>query len=295
MRRICFIINPISGVGRQSVVEDLIVQHLDSKDFETEVKYTKAAGHATELSREAAEQGMDAVIVVGGDGSVNEAALGLIHHKHCALGIIPTGSGNGLARHLGLPIDLTKAVQLLNHSKIRTIDTALMNDRLFVGTAGIGFDAHIGFKFAEFGTRGFSSYARLVLREFPTYGSRHYTLEIDGKQLELDAFVIAFANSSQYGNNAMVSPNSRLDDGILEVCILKDCPKWRIPEMLIRLFRGTLEASKYVEILPAKEIRLKQSDSTAHLDGEPVKLGQELHIQVQPASLKVLVGASALS
>ncbi|MGD1844800.1 MAG: diacylglycerol/lipid kinase family protein [Salibacteraceae bacterium] len=289
MKKYRFIINPISGVGKQKVLENLLPKHLDQHAIEWEVTYTEAAGHAVDLSREAAQKGWDAAVVVGGDGSVNEAAQGLVHQQHCALGIIPTGSGNGFARHLGLPIGLKHAVQSLNTARPFIIDTAMANQSLFVGTAGVGFDAHIGFLFSEYGTRGFLSYIRLVLREFHQYQARKFQLEIDGQRLERHAMIIAIANSSQYGNNAFLSPHSLLADEQLEVCILNDCPKWAFPDLVMRLFRGTLEGSPYYEMLPARRVRIVQPDLTAHLDGEPMELGQNLDIQIQPASLPVLV------
>ena len=167
-KKICFIVNPISGVGRQKVIEELIDKYLDRTIFEYEISYTKAAKHATELAKEAAKRNVDIVVAVGGDGSVNEVSRGLIGTK-TAMAIIPTGSGNGLARYLNISLNLKSAMTIINQCNIKTIDTIQLNNETFANVAGIGFDAHIGWEFAKFGKRGFSSYLKVITREFPKY------------------------------------------------------------------------------------------------------------------------------
>ncbi|MCK6649852.1 MAG: YegS/Rv2252/BmrU family lipid kinase, partial [Bacteroidia bacterium] len=215
-KKICFIVNPVSGIGRQKVIEKLIDQLLDRTLFEYEIQYTKAAKHATELAKDAALRNFDIVVAVGGDGSVNETAKGLIGTK-TAMAIIPAGSGNGLARHLKIPIDIKKAMEVINMGVISTVDSIRFNDETFVNVAGIGFDAHIGWEFAKFGKRGFSSYLKVIMREFPKYKARKYELEIDGKTIYPEAFLISFANGSQWGNNAYIAPTADISDGIMDI------------------------------------------------------------------------------
>lgn len=220
-RTICFIVNPISGIGRQKVIEKLIDEQLDRTLFDYEIAYTKAAKHAIELSKDAALRNIDIVVAVGGDGSVNETAKGLVN-TNSALAIIPTGSGNGLARHLNIPLNLKKAMQVINKGKQTAIDSIQMNDETFVNVAGIGFDAHIGWEFAKFGKRGFSSYIKVITREFPKYKAQDFELIIDGNKVTKNAYLISFANGSQWGNNAYIAPTADISDGEMDIAILRD-------------------------------------------------------------------------
>lgn len=288
-KSICFIVNPISGVGRQKVIEKLIDEQLDRSLFDYEIAYTKAARHAIELAKDAAYKNTDIVVAVGGDGSVNETAKGLVGTK-TAMAIIPTGSGNGLARHLKIPLDLEKAMQVINAGKEISIDSIRMNDEVFVNVAGIGFDAHIGWEFARFGKRGFSSYLKVISREFPKYKAQDFELIIDGKSMMKNAYLISFANGSQWGNNAYIAPTADISDGIMDIAILKDFKLLNGFAIGYRLFRKTLHQSSYLEIIKAKEVIVKQKGIIAHIDGEPIEIGNELNIKVNPLSLRVIVG-----
>lgn len=287
-KSICFIVNPISGIGRQKVIEKLIDEQLDRSLFDYEIAYTKAAKHAIELSAEAAARNTDIVVAVGGDGSVNETAKGLVGTK-TAMAIIPTGSGNGLARHLKIPLDLKKAMQVINTGKEVRIDSIRMNDEVFVNVAGIGFDAHIGWEFARFGKRGFSSYLKVISREFPKYKAQDFELVIDGKIIKKNAYLISFANGSQWGNNAYIAPTADISDGIMDIAILRDFKLLNGLAIGYRLFKKTLHKSSYLEIIKTKEIIVKQQGVIAHIDGEPIEIGNELKIKVNPLSLKVIV------
>jgi YegS/Rv2252/BmrU family lipid kinase len=287
-KRICFIVNPISGIGRQKVIEKLIDEQLDRTLYEYEIAYTKAAKHAIELAKEAAERNIDVVVAVGGDGSVNETTKGLVN-SNTAMAIIPTGSGNGLARHLNIPLDLKKAMQVINRGKTTSIDTIKINDETFVNVAGIGFDAHIGWEFAKFGKRGFSSYVKVILREFPKYKAQDFELTIDGRTVIKNAYLISFANGSQWGNNASIAPTAHIADGIMDIAILKDFNLISGIAIGYRLFRKTLHLSSYLETIKAKQVIVKQPGIIAHIDGEPIETGHELKIAVNPLSLKVIV------
>jgi len=220
-KKIRFIVNPISGVGRQKIIEKLIDEQLNRTLFDYEIVYTKASKHATELAKEALANNCHIVVAVGGDGSVNEIAKGLVG-SNTSIAIIPTGSGNGLARHLQIPLDLKKAMALINASKKTTIDTIQLNEETFVNVAGVGFDAHIGWEFAKFGKRGLLSYIKLILRELPKYKAQDFELIIDGKSIHQKAFLISFANGSQWGNNAHIAPLADAADGFMDIAILKN-------------------------------------------------------------------------
>lgn len=287
-KSICFIVNPISGIGRQKVIEKLIDRELDKTLFEYEISYTKAAKHATELAKIAAEQNFDIVVAVGGDGSVNETAKGLIGTRS-AMAILPAGSGNGLARHLGIPLGLKKAMQVLQHGKSEKIDAIAFNNEYFVNVAGVGFDAHIGWEFAKFGKRGFSSYLKVIAREFPKYKAQDFELIIDGTSYKKNAYLISFANGSQWGNNAYIAPTADISDGKMDVAILRDFRLHNGISLAYRLFNKKLHTSSFLEIIKAKEVVLKQQGTIAHIDGEPLEIGNEINIKVRPLSLSVIV------
>lgn len=283
---ILFIINPISGTGKQRVIEKLIESYLDLNRFQPVIQYTERAGHATDICKAAVDNNCSIVVAVGGDGSVNETGKSLIATSS-ALGIIPTGSGNGLARHLGIPMELKAAVELLNTASFQKVDTATMNNEVFLGTAGIGFDAHIGKKFDEAPSRGFSTYFKLTLKELFSYQPDQYEIKIDDQIYHRKAFLICFANSNQWGNNVFISPDSELNDGWLRIIVIKRIPILFAPLFALKLFRKTVNSSKYFEEFKGKEIRVKQTQKIAHLDGDPFDSGKEVLVKIQPQSLTV--------
>ncbi len=225
-KRILFIVNPISGIGRQKAVERLIEARLDKDRFNISIAYTNAPGHATDISRKAAADGVEIVVAVGGDGTVNETAAGLVDSE-TILAIVPAGSGNGLARHLKIPMNLKRAIDVINMGRILKIDTATMNDQLFVNVAGVGFDAAVAKKFALAGKRGFSTYLRITTNSYKQYEPKQYTLIIDGKVIKRRALLISFANSSQFGNNTSIDPSASVSDGYIDVCIVGKVPFWK--------------------------------------------------------------------
>ncbi len=287
-KKICFIVNPISGIGRQKVIEKLIDQHLNRSLFDYEIAYTKAAKHATELAKKAVADNFNIVVAVGGDGSINEIGKGLIGST-AALAIIPAGSGNGLARHLKIPLDSKKAMDIINNAKEMMIDTMQFNNETFINIAGLGFDAHIGWEFAKFGKRGLSSYLKLIAREYPKYKAADYELIINGKSFHKKAFVISFANGAQWGNDAHIAPLADIADGFIDIAILKDFSFLNAISIGYRLFSKTLHKSPYLEIIKTKEVIVKHANTIAHIDGEPIEIGDTISIKVNPLSLKIIV------
>lgn len=287
-KKICFIVNPISGVGRHKVVEKLIDQHLNRTLFDYEIVYTKAAKHATELAKQAVATGFNIVVAVGGDGSVNEVARGLIGST-TAMAIMPAGSGNGFARHMKIPLDLKKAMNIINDAKEASIDTIQLNNETFINVAGVGFDAHIGWEFAKFGKRGFSSYLKVIIREFPKFEVQDYELIINGIPLHKKAFLISFANGSQWGNNAHIAPLADVADGLMDIAILKSFSFWNVISIGYKLFRKTIHLSPHLETIKTKEVLVKQTNTIAHIDGEPIEVGHSISIKVNPLSLKVII------
>lgn len=288
-KKIRFIINPISGVGRKKIIEGVIREQIDTGKYDFDIVYSEAACHATELSRKAAENNYDIVVAVGGDGSVNEVSKGLIGTK-TSLGIIPAGSGNGLARHLKIPFNPAKAVKVINEAYSIMIDTVKVNNETFISIAGVGFDALIAKKYAKAGKRGFWSYFKIITQEYISYKPKKYILNIDGKQIKTKALLIAFANSSQFGYNTSISPDAELQDGLVDVCIFQKAPFLEVPFISNLLFLKQIDKTKYVEIIKAKNVIVERKrNRVINVDGEPVKVGKTLNITVNPMSVRVII------
>lgn len=286
-KRIVFIVNPISHEMKGLDIKKIIEKNLDSNQFEYNIIYTRYAQHATKLAQDALSS-FDIIVAVGGDGTVNEVGRALVNTQ-AVLAIIPAGSGNGLARHLGIPIGLTNSIKALNDVHPITIDTAKINDKSFLGVAGIGFDAHIAHQFALFGKRGFFSYCQVALKEFSLYEPKSYLITIDGKQIIRKAFVLTFANSSQYGNDFIIAPKAMISDGYLDLVVIDRIPIHSIPQFLYRFVHGTLNHSHHVEIHKFKEVVVQCPYIQAHIDGEPMLFEDSIKVMIQPKSLKILV------
>ena len=290
-RKALFIINPISGGKKKDGVPELIEKHLDTEAFKATIVFSDGVAHARQIAKEAINI-FEIVVAVGGDGTVNEVASAIVG-TDTILGIIPFGSGNGLARFLDIPMDAQKAIKNLGAGHVEIIDSAQLNDQPFFNMAGIGFDAHISEVFSHGAKRGFFSYIKSSILEIANYKSQTYQLDIDGAAYTREAFMLSFANSSQYGNDAHISPNASVQDGLLDVCVIKRFPLWRFPEMGIRMLTKTAEGTKYVEIIRGKHIRVKREHpGPVHLDGEPQIAGTDTEIKIIPNSLKVIVGSS---
>lgn len=287
LRKILFIINPISGIGKKETIPALVKEILDGL-FETEIVYTKAPKHATTLSKEAAEKGYYAVFAVGGDGSVNEVAQGLINTK-TRLGIIPVGSGNGLARHLKIPLNPEKAIQTLVSGNYVVLDAGKINNHFFVGTAGVGFDAKIAERFWKLKKRGLINYIKTILNEFKLYTAPTLTIsEKDQQTYNTKAFILSVANASQYGNQAIIAPGAHAGDGYLELCTITPFPTWKSPFVALRLLTGTLNGAKYYQRKIITSVRIKGNFDWFHADGEPFKCDGKVDIKVIPEGLIVL-------
>ena len=287
-QRVLFVINPISGGRRKKGFEKRVLAGLDAALFDAAFAFTEYAGHANELASQAVIDGMDMVVAVGGDGTINEIAAAL-NDTETMLGIIPEGSGNGLALYLGIPLDERAAIRRLNRGERITIDSGTINELPFFNMAGIGFDASVSDRFANDNIRGPIGYMKAVLSEISIYKPKRYVLNVDGKVIEREAFMVSVANSPQYGNNAYVAPHASVTDGLLDVCIIHKFPLYTIPMMVFHLFNKTADQSEYVEIVPGKRIRIeRETADTVHVDGEPKELGKVLEVVVKPATLRIL-------
>jgi lipid kinase, YegS/Rv2252/BmrU family len=287
-RKICFIVNPFSGIGRKKQLEPKLQKFLDHKQFDYSIKYTEAPGHATQIAEEAIQQGFDIIAAVGGDGSINEVAQALVGTDK-VLAILPAGSGNGFAMHLGLGRNIERAIKILNSGEIITIDSCTLNDRPYFNLAGVGFDAHIAYKIKGSKLRGLWGYLKLTLQEAFGFKFPHYRIEIDDQIVERDCIVVEVANAPMFGYHFLIAPLAKFDDGLLEVVIIKKAPKWRYLFSLWRFFNGTVHKSSLVETYTAKQVKIESNENTAvHVDGEGFLSKGDLLFKLNRLSLRVL-------
>lgn len=283
------IINPVSGTNSKRNFPELFNRYLDKQKHQYELRFTERAGHATELVKEALENNIENVVAVGGDGTINEIARALVN-THAALGIIPSGSGNGLARHFKIPLKTVEAICALNNPERIKSDAATLNGHYFFCTAGVGFDAHIGQKFSEAGTRGFQTYIKTTINEFLAYKPEKYQISTPDETIEKEAFLITLANTSQYGNNAFIAPEASTSDGKLNICILEPFPVYLAPDLGRRLFTGSIHKSRFMKNLLCKSMKIKRpNNGPVHLDGEPMSMGTDLEIKCHPDVLHILI------
>ena len=293
MKNIAFIINPISG-GKETQnakrkLPKLIMQTLDAAQWLPNIVFTERPGHATELSHQFARMGFDAVVAVGGDGTVNEVARGL-RDTQTALGIIPMGSGNGFARHLNIPIRPNKAIEMINHSEPIRVDYGLANGRMFVSTCGTGFDALVADNFAGSNKRGFMTYVQNVLKEAFSYQPQTYHIVGDGLDVTHKAFLITFANANQWGYEALIAPKASVQDGKMDIMLMSSHAILGSASLALRLFTGNIDDSHFMDTLRAKEITLeRESAAPFHIDGDPVEMEKDIHIKIVEDGLRVLV------
>ena len=283
--RFLFIHNPISGGSKSNFTK--IIESQKHQFPKHQIINTTHIGHAQELAAQY-KNDFDVIVAVGGDGTVNEVASALVN-TNTAMGIIPQGSGNGFSNHLGISQNKLKALNALLVGKAKILDSVLINNSTFVNVAGIGFDGHITKLFNQTKSRGFWSYARLVLTEFLKFKEFDYKLVADNNTIKGSAFIIALANSSQYGNNFNIAPNAKSNDGLVNVLIFKKPSILVAPYIIWQIFRGKTINKKHCTEVISNKVNLQQPNQPIHLDGEFVKLGPtELNIQVEPASLQVL-------
>ena len=293
-KNITFIINPISGTHSKDEIPTIIETMLDKEQFNYELRFTEYAGHAAEIALECAEKGCDIVAAVGGDGTVNEVARSLTHTK-TALAIVPSGSGNGLARHLCLPMDAKKAIEIINACKIEDFDYGVINGQPFFCTCGMGFDAFISLKFAEAGKRGPITYVENVLKEGLKYKPETYEVEDETGAKKYKAFLIACANASQYGNNAYIAPGATMKDGEMDVIIMEPFDVLDAPQIAADLFMKTLGNNSKIKTFRAKQIHIhRKGPGAIHFDGDPIMTDADIDVHIEHEGIKILTNPEAI-
>lgn len=293
MKNIAFIINPIAGTQKKQKLPKLITQTLDKSQWLPNIVFTEHAGHAEELAKQFAQMGFEAVVAVGGDGTVNEVARGL-RDTQTAMGILPMGSGNGLARHLNIPMRLNRALEVFNRCEPIKIDYGLANGHVFVTTCGTGFDAMIAEQFAAAGKRGFKTYVQKIVEDLITYKPETYRIVESEGESELDitttAFLITFANANQWGNEAYIAPKASVQDGKMDICIMSSKAVFAVPSLAVGLFTKMLDKSLFMDGAKAKDVILyREKEGPFHIDGDPIQMEKDIHIQIVEEGLKVLV------
>ena len=275
-----FIVNPIAGNGHKSQITKNLI------DSGYNVVFTEYPGHAEILARETDAQ---KVIAVGGDGTVNDVARGIMGTTK-ALGIIPCGSGDGLALHLGIPHNFSKALKIILNGKTGRLDAAKLNDKIFFSVCGTGFDALISEKFAKSGKRGLANYIEQAVRTWKGYTPERYTVNIDGTKWNTEAVFITIGNSNQWGNGAKVTPLADSSDGELDITIVDKFKNIEIPMLAYRLMTGTVNEDYHVHCYRGKHIVIeRETHGPAHVDGDWFEAGTTLDINVIPHALDVLI------
>jgi YegS/Rv2252/BmrU family lipid kinase len=292
---VAVIINPISGAGRRPDVArqraELAAAVLRSRGVEGEVFVTERGGHARELALAALKRRVTLCIAWGGDGTINEVASALAFAP-AALGIIPSGSGNGFSREIGIPFDPHAAFEIALGGHDRVIDAGEIEGRLFFNLAGVGLDARIAHQFAATGLvrRGFVRYLEIACGEIFTRTRHEYSIAIDGQIRRSHVLLVAIANGRQYGNGALIAPDARIDDGRFDIVVIDDRSPWAVIRHAPNLFRGRLADVPGVAMTPATSVEITASEPLIyHVDGEPCVGGTAISARIRPAALRVRV------
>jgi YegS/Rv2252/BmrU family lipid kinase len=290
LKKIVFIINKKSGVNRRKNLINTIEKNLNTQLFSYSIVYTNFPKHGIELANEAAKNGAHAVVAVGGDGSINDVAAGLLG-TNTALGLIPMGSGNGFARSMGISLKVHKAIQVLNDFKIQNIDVGFANKKLFVSNAGVGFPALIVKMFAQKKIRGFYQYAKLALYKFWRYKNATYNVVVDGIQKQAEkAFFVSVSNAPQFGYGFTVAPGALVNDGKLDLVILKTFPLYILPILLIRFFIAKIDDSKYFVRYSCSTCSISNRViDVFQTDGDDYPCKQNFECSIKPNALNVIL------
>ncbi len=282
-KRVLFIVNPVSGVNqsRKSMLADVVAARFDPELFEWEIRLSESAVHVQKLSREATAAGVDIIVAVGGDGTINEIAQVLVDSS-AVLGIIPAGSGNGLAHFLKIPFKLEEALNLIKNGEAMCIDTIQLNDRIAVSIAGMGFDARIARQFALDNHRGFFTYFKIAVKEYITFRPRLFQVITNNFIIKERAILLSIANSNQFGYNTFIAPKASITDGLADITIVKKIPYSKILRTVVLLFTHKIDKSLYVNTYKADQFTvIRETGKYVNIDGEPFKMDKEVHVKVK--------------
>ena len=293
IRHIVFIVNPISGVRQRQKARlpKVIEQHLDASRYTYEIRETAYAGHAYDMAVQLVADGnTDIIAVAGGDGSVNEVVKAILHTT-IQLAILPFGSGNGLARHLGIPMDSARMIQLLHDHAVQPMDVIRIGDALSVSNVGIGFDGYVADLFSQHKKRGFFGYVRGVIRGAMQYKGFSYSLRYNGHDLTGRAFMVTACNANQHGYNIRLAPGASLTDGLFDLYIVSDLSRWLVPFLVLLVMLRLHHRSRWFTRVQAKQLQVQTSEPAYwHIDGEPAGKDSTFALQVLPSAIQVITG-----
>lgn len=288
MKKLTFIVNPISGRTTKENIVSTIVSHIDMSKYDVTIRFSSYAGHATEIAVTAVQGGADIVVAVGGDGTINEVARALVG-TDVALGIIPCGSGNGLARHLHIPMNVRKAVEIVNDGSIDKIDTLSVNGIPCFCTAGVGYDAYVSAEYAKDSSRGLATYVKKAVQGWFSYEPQEYIIETDTQILKRKAVSITCANANQWGNEFHIAPQASLKDGLMDITIIHPVHFKHAVSMPAQILGYSFDKNPDVEYFQSKKIEIKGNGIThIHIDGEPICGHDVISIEILKHSLMVL-------
>jgi len=288
-QRIRFIVNPFSGTKDKSDIEKWIKDALDPSRFQYEIFLTQHPSHASELAAQAVTEKIDIVAVLGGDGTVNEVGAALVNTE-TIMAVLPGGSGNGFAMHLGMGRNIPKAIGLLNEATPVIIDTCLANDRFFINIAGVGFDSMVANESKTDQSRGLFLYVRYTLKKAFDYRERKLKIKIDGQPYKGRFLTVSIANGSMFGYNFKIAPRAILTDGMLDVVMIQKVATWKYFTSFWRFFNQTQDKLSFVNIVQARKIKIRSKKKVDHhVDGEGIGKIKTLEVRIVPKSLKVLV------
>lgn len=288
-KKVCIIVNPVSGTTTKQDIPQKAQEELTSDRFDVQIIRTEYQGHGYKLAQQAVSDNIDYVIAVGGDGTVNEIGSALIN-TDTTLGIIPLGSGNGLARDLSIPTNATKALRTIAEEHIKEIDYGKANGRPFFCTCGVGFDALVAEKAGKATKRGTLMYLKNMLEIFFKQKPKNYEIVCPEGTIREKAFVVTCANASQYGYNAHIAPHADIQDGMLNIAILQPLTILDVPKTTVQLFTRNIDENKKMLELVTKNVLIKrEEEGVMHIDGDPINMGREINVEIVPKGLKVLV------
>jgi diacylglycerol kinase (ATP) len=286
-KKTAFVINPNAGVKKKIDIQAFITEHFP-KHIHFDFIIWDNKDDFESIKQQILRNNYSTVVACGGDGTVNQVAS-VVVNTSMSIGILPLGSGNGLARSNKIPMDLKQALAVIAKGAVRKMDSALINGIPYFCTAGVGFDALIANCFATSTKRGFATYINTTIKEFFNYKPNHYAITVDGVKTNVDAFLITIANAGQWGNNVYIAPSAKLDDGLLRVSILKPFSKRSIPSIGLKLFLKKIDTAKNFMALVGKKIEIEfDNELPVHFDGEPILVKNKLNIGVVPLSLNVV-------
>lgn len=289
MQKVLFIVNPFSGTSNKSGFDNLVSKTLDKDKLSWDIQYTQAPDHATELAMKAKQDNLDYIIAVGGDGTVNEIAK-VLTHSESVMGVLPAGSGNGFAMHLGLGRNIKLALEKISKLKSITIDTCSVNDHFYINVAGAGFDALIANRIKQDKKRGFQAYLKRSLQEARSYKNGTYTITYNDKKITSKFLSVNVANASMFGYNFTIAPQASLQDQVLDLVMIKDAPKYKYILSGWRFLNQSIDKSTFVEIENVREVTIESKEVMPfHIDGEGMPSVHKLDFKIDSASLKILV------